>query len=87
MSENRLTQKRTKRGRRPPARRSRSGDAPVRLGTGEVLHATEAAVLVRLGGKSVWLPRAGLHAESRVPAESRGEVVVSAWLARKRGWL
>lgn len=64
-----------------------AGQAPVALGEGELVTSTSKAVLVRLGGRTEWLPRSALHPQSEVPERRSGRVVVWAWLARARGWM
>lgn len=66
------------------ARRPRS-DATVALGSGRVLHVTEAAVLVqRPNGSDLWVPRSALAPGTYAPGTTV-RVEVRAWWARARG--
>ena len=48
---------------------------------------TDKAILVDVEGEEVWIPKSQVHDDSEVwKADQEGELVVSSWFARKRGW-
>lgn len=72
------------------ARRALSlSDAAAGLGAARVLAATPAAILVRLGEASIWIPRSAVHGVSELRADAvvgaEGRLFVFAWFARARG--
>ena len=49
---------------------------------------TDKAILVQVDGENCWVPKGQVHDDSEVYAENHvGKLVVTAWFARKVGWL
>ncbi len=63
----------------------------VELGQAEALRETTDALLVRLedeDGREVWFPKTQIDDESEVwKAGQEGELVVSDWIAEKKGFV
>lgn len=60
------------------------------LGTGEVIHATDKALLVELHdlGRELWVPISVLHDDSEIFDDDEngdGELVVLEWWAERNG--
>lgn len=63
-----------------------AGNEPVVVGDVEVLHETEAAILVALDGEEIWIPKSVIHDDSEVWEEGdTGVFVVKEWFANKEG--
>lgn len=59
---------------------------PCTLGHAVGLRATAMAVLVRRGGRELWIPQSCIHEDSEVYGEGHtGKLVVFEWWARTKG--
>ena len=91
--DGRPASRRHRRGRRPKHQRChtcardayRASLAPYSADV-IVIHETEAAVLVRHGRADHWVPRAAIFAESEVPTQREGLIVMAGWLAVEDRW-
>ena len=47
---------------------------------------TPIAILVRVEGQEVWIPKSQIHADSEVfAAGTDGKLIISQWIAEKKG--
>lgn len=79
----------TRKPERP--KRSNQGETGFYLGEGQLLKATEMAILVEVEGDEIWIPKSQIHDDSDVWDDvhdgTEGAVFVSLWWAEKQGWL
>jgi hypothetical protein len=59
----------------------------VRLGDAKVIRETDKAILVRVEGEEMWIPKSAIHDDSEVWSERNceGDLCVKAWFAEKEG--
>jgi hypothetical protein len=65
-------------------------DFPEDLGETYVVRETAKAILVRLDGDDVWIPKSVIHDDSEVwdgKENAAGHLIVKAWFARREGWV
>ena len=54
----------------------------------ECLHATDRAILVRIGEDKEWIPKSQLRDGNEVLAPGdAGTLVISGWLAQQKDWV
>ena len=64
-------------------------EEPAELGECEVVNTSGLALLVNVDGKEVWIPFSQIDESSELTRDSeagdKGDLVVTAWIARERG--
>ena len=53
----------------------------------EIIHATDAAVLIDDEGAEFWLPRSQLKDGEELEAGFSGDIGVARWLAKRKGFI
>lgn len=68
------------------ARQNDVGNEAHTMGEGKCTRDTEKALLVKIDGKDVWIPKSVVHDDSEVyEVGHEGEVIVRRWWAEKNG--